>query len=52
MTWPRASGSRTWEAATSSSSPSAEVEVAARGADAQDAVATITGLIEGGFGEV
>jgi phosphoenolpyruvate---glycerone phosphotransferase subunit DhaM len=29
-----------------------EVEVAARGADAQDAVATVVGLIEGGFGEV
>lgn len=29
-----------------------EVEVAAQGADAQDAVATVVGLIEGGFGEV
>jgi PTS hybrid protein len=29
-----------------------EVEVAARGADAHDAVATLVGLIEGGFGEV
>ncbi|MGF0116314.1 dihydroxyacetone kinase phosphoryl donor subunit DhaM [Promicromonospora sp. Marseille-Q5078] len=29
-----------------------EVEVAARGADAQEAVATVVGLIEGGFGEV
>ncbi|MFC7879249.1 dihydroxyacetone kinase phosphoryl donor subunit DhaM [Isoptericola sp. NPDC057391] len=29
-----------------------EVEVAARGADARDAVATVVGLIEGGFGEV
>ncbi|MFE5335667.1 dihydroxyacetone kinase phosphoryl donor subunit DhaM [Isoptericola sp. NPDC056573] len=29
-----------------------EVEVAAHGADARDAVATVVGLIEGGFGEV
>jgi len=29
-----------------------EVEVAARGADARDAVDTVVGLIEGGFGEV
>ncbi|MFI2104827.1 dihydroxyacetone kinase phosphoryl donor subunit DhaM [Isoptericola sp. NPDC019693] len=29
-----------------------EVEVAARGADAHDAVATVVGLVEGGFGEV
>ncbi|MEL7976087.1 dihydroxyacetone kinase phosphoryl donor subunit DhaM [Isoptericola sp. F-RaC21] len=29
-----------------------EVEVAAQGADARDAVATVVGLIEGGFGEV